>query len=74
MNEIFYGLIAFLLLFEIFKIGNSDLLYREKKILHDNMKGTMADYQVEKIVETKIMDIFKFKESEAVGVIMPINV
>ena len=32
-----------------------------QKRFEEGMKGAMADYQVEKIVETKIMDIFKFK-------------
>lgn len=32
-----------------------------QKRFEECMKGTMADYQVEKIVETKIIDIFKFK-------------
>ena len=32
-----------------------------QKYFDECMKHTMADYQIEKIVETKIMDIFKFK-------------
>ena len=40
MNEIFfYGMIACLLLFEVFKIGNSRLVYRENKILHDKQEA-----------------------------------
>ena len=38
----------------------SDIRDAQKRF-DECMKGTMADYQVEKIVETKIMDIFKFK-------------
>ena len=32
-----------------------------QKRFDECMKGTMADYQVEKIVETKIIDIYKYK-------------
>ena len=32
-----------------------------KKVLDEGMKGTIADYTVDKIEETKIIDIFKFK-------------
>ena len=32
-----------------------------KKYFDECMKNTMADYQVEKIVETKIMDVYKFE-------------
>lgn len=40
MNEIFfYGIIVCLLLFEIFKIGNCSLVYRESKILHDKQEA-----------------------------------
>jgi hypothetical protein len=28
---------------------------------HEGMKGTMADYEVEQISETKIVDVFKYK-------------
>jgi len=32
-----------------------------QKYFDECMKNTMADYQVEKIVETKIMDVYKFE-------------
>ena len=32
-----------------------------QKRFDEGMKGSMADYQVEKIVETKIMDIYKYQ-------------
>lgn len=35
MTTLFYLMIAFFIMLEILKIGNSDLLYRERKILHD---------------------------------------
>ena len=38
----------------------SDIRDAQKRF-DECMKGTMADYQVEKIVETKIMDVYKFE-------------
>ena len=32
-----------------------------QKYFDECMKNTMADYQIEKIVETKIMDVYKFE-------------
>jgi len=39
MTEIFYGLIAFLLMFEVFRIMCSETLYNEKKILREKQKA-----------------------------------
>ena len=39
MTIIFYLLTAFFIMLEIFKIGNSDLLYHESKILHEKQKA-----------------------------------
>lgn len=33
----------------------------------DGMKGTMADYEIEAITETKIVDVFKYKASVSDG-------
>ena len=38
----------------------SDIRDAQKRF-DECMKNTMADYQVEKIVETKILDVYKFK-------------
>lgn len=43
------------MLVRAFKIKESELIH------NDYMKSTMADYTVDKIEETKIIDIFKFK-------------
>ena len=29
--------------------------------MHDHMKGSMADYEIEKVAETKIIDVFEYK-------------
>ena len=29
--------------------------------LHEGMKGTMADYEIASITETKILDVFNYK-------------
>ena len=39
MTDIFYGLIALLMMLETLKIGISDFLYHEIKILHDKQKA-----------------------------------
>lgn len=31
---------------------------------HDGMKGTLADYEVEAVAETKIMDVYRFRPSD----------
>lgn len=34
-----------------------------RKVVNDGMRGTMADYNIESLVETKIMDIYTYSES-----------
>lgn len=34
-----------------------------KDNLTEGMKGTMADYEIAKIEETKIMDVFKYEKA-----------
>lgn len=40
-------------------------LDRAKKNLDENMKGTMADYQVPSVTETAIMDVYPYTEWQA---------
>ena len=36
-----------------------------KDVLQDGMKGTMADYTIEEIKETKLMDVFPFSANKS---------
>ena len=45
----------------VFMLAQALDIDEAKKVLEEGMKGTMADYVVESIKETKIMDVFPFK-------------
>lgn len=42
-------------------------LTEAKAVLEERMKGTMADYEVESVSETKIEDVFPFVETKGEG-------
>ena len=47
-----------------FYIVNADSFDDAKDVLRDFMKGTVADYEVATLDETKIIDVFKLKINE----------